>query len=73
MILSRRKGESITIGKDVTVTIVESGGLVRVGITAPPEVAVHRAEIADQIGRDHSLGKVNGERREEFRARDKSG
>lgn len=73
LILSRRKGESITIGKDVTVTILDNGSSIRLGITAPKNVAVHRSELADVIGRDHSLSKVNGERREEFRARDKSG
>jgi carbon storage regulator len=46
LILSRRSGESITIGDDITVTIVGiSGSQVRLGIAAPREVRVLREEI----------------------------
>jgi len=46
LILSRRCGESITIGDDITITIVGiSGGQVRLGIAAPREVRVLREEI----------------------------
>lgn len=50
LILSRRLGESIKIGDEVTVTILQvKGGQVRIGITAPKEVAVHREEIYQRI------------------------
>lgn len=46
LVLTRRVGESITIGDDVVVTVVAaSGGQVRVGITAPRSVQVLREEI----------------------------
>lgn len=50
LILTRRAGESITIGDDIVVTVVEvSGSQVRVGISAPREVRVLREEIQKQI------------------------
>ncbi|MDP2601865.1 MAG: carbon storage regulator CsrA [Deltaproteobacteria bacterium] len=46
LILSRRPGESVTIGDDITITIAAiSGSQVRLGITAPREVRVLREEI----------------------------
>ena len=46
LILSRRPGESLTIGDDVVVTVIGvSGNQIRLGITAPREVRVLRAEI----------------------------
>lgn len=50
LVLSRRAGESIVIGDDVTVSILEvRGDIVRVGIDAPRSVAVHRAELLEQL------------------------
>lgn len=50
LILSRRSGESITIGDDITVTIVGiSGNQVRLGIAAPRDVRVLREEIYKAI------------------------
>jgi carbon storage regulator len=46
LVLTRRAGESVVIGSDVVVTIVEvRGDVVRVGIDAPREVQVHREEV----------------------------
>lgn len=46
LVLSRRTGESVMIGPDVVVTILEvRGDLVRVGIRAPRDVDVHREEV----------------------------
>ena len=46
LVLSRRPGESIMIGTDVVVTVLEvSGDTVRIGIRAPREIAVHREEV----------------------------
>ena len=46
LVLSRRPGESIMIGTDVVVTVLEvSGETVRIGVRAPREIAVHREEV----------------------------
>lgn len=50
LILTRRVGESVVIGEDVTVTVLGvKGNQVRIGINAPKHVAVHREEIAERI------------------------
>ncbi|MFC6288156.1 carbon storage regulator CsrA [Nocardioides sp. GCM10027113] len=50
LVLSRRAGESVVIGDDVTISILEvRGDVVRVGISAPRSVAVHRAELLAQL------------------------
>ncbi len=50
LVLSRRAGESIVIGDNVTVSILEvRGDVVRVGIDAPRSVAVHRAELLEAL------------------------
>lgn len=50
LILTRRVGETINIGNDVEVTVLGiKGNQVRIGITAPPAVPVHREEIAARI------------------------
>jgi len=46
LILTRKQGESITIGNDIKVTILDvKGKYVRVGVEAPRDLAVHRQEI----------------------------
>lgn len=50
LVLSRRVGESVVVGDDVTLTILEvRGDVVRVGIKAPRSVQVHRAELLEQL------------------------
>lgn len=56
LILTRRVGETLMIGDSVTVTVLGvKGNQVRIGITAPKDVAVHREEIYQRIhGEDGS-------------------
>ena len=53
LVLSRRRDESIMIGDDVEIRIVAvSGNKVRLGITAPKSVEVHRKEIFEAIQKE---------------------
>ena len=57
LILTRRVGETVMIGNDVTVTVLGvKGNQVRIGITAPKDVAVHREEIYQRIQNDDGKG-----------------
>jgi carbon storage regulator len=50
LVLTRRTGEAIRVGHDIVATIMGlKGNQVRLGIDAPKEVAVHRAEIYERI------------------------
>ena len=52
LVLYRKKNETIVIGDDITITVVElRGDKVRLGIEAPKDVPVHRREIFDAIHR----------------------
>ena len=56
LVLTRRAGESLKIGNHVTVTVLgDSGRPVRIGVDAPREIPVHRAEVHARIVRS---GKV---------------
>ncbi len=53
LVLSRQKDESIVIGDDIEITIVDvRGDKVRLGITAPRNIPVHRREIYEAIQRE---------------------
>ena len=55
LILTRRMGENLRIGDDVVVTVLGvRGNQVRLGITAPPDVEVHREEIFERIKRERA-------------------
>ena len=50
LVLSRRLGESVMIGDDITVTVLEvRGDIVRLGIDAPRDVKVHREEVYREV------------------------
>ena len=60
LILTRRVGESVVIGEDVTVTVLGvKGNQVRIGINAPKHVAVHRDEIFERIKSGRTAGDGN--------------
>jgi carbon storage regulator len=55
LILTRRVGETLMIGDEVTVTVLGvKGNQVRIGVNAPRDVAVHREEIYERIKRDQA-------------------
>ncbi|MCX5635800.1 MAG: carbon storage regulator CsrA [Planctomycetota bacterium] len=58
LVLSRQRDESIMIGDNVEITIVDvRGDKVRLGITAPKDISVHRREVYDAIQREKTEKK----------------
>ncbi len=63
LILTRRVGETVMIGNDVTVTVLGvKGNQVRIGVNAPRDVAVHREEIFERIKREERDGGAEAAR-----------
>jgi len=59
LILTRRVGETVVIGDDVTVTVLGvKGNQVRLGVNAPKQVAVHREEIYERIQREQAENRT---------------
>ena len=60
LVLVRNWGESITIGDDILVTVLSGRGRqIRLGITAPKNIAVHREEIHQRIADEEGRGNSN--------------
>jgi len=58
LVLTRKSGESIVVGEDVVITVLEvKGGQVRLGVEAPKDVTIHRSEVREQVLADNSLDK----------------
>lgn len=56
LILTRKSGETIRIGDDIAISVIEiRGNQVRIGITAPRDVTVHREEVYEQIQDQNKL------------------
>ena len=53
LVLTRKYGERIVIGRDIRVTVLEvRGNRVKLGLEGPPQVPVHREEVSRRIARD---------------------
>ncbi len=65
LVLSRHRDESIIIGDDIVITIVDiRGDKVRLGIAAPNEIPVHRQEVYDAIQKEREIASNDSEAQE---------
>ncbi|QDT30527.1 hypothetical protein Enr10x_58930 [Gimesia panareensis] len=63
LVLSRQRDESIIIGDNIVITIVDiRGDKVRLGIQAPTEIPVHRQEVYDAIQRENAMKEAETQR-----------
>lgn len=61
LILTRRVGETVMVGDDVTITVLGvKGNQVRIGVNAPKHVSVHREEIYQRIKKEQEAGEGSG-------------
>lgn len=62
LVLTRRPGESIVVGENIVVTVIEiKGGQVRIGIDAPRDVDVYREEIYEQVKQENLSAIANAD------------
>ncbi len=74
LVLSRRVGESVMIGSNVRVTVVDArGDQVRLGIDAPRSIAVHREEVFRQVQDANAAAAASADRNSPLLTRKPSG
>jgi len=62
LILSRRVGEAVTVGNEVTITVLSvKGNQVRLGVQAPKHIAVHRQEVFQRIQMEQTVSEAETE------------
>ena len=62
LVLTRKAGESIVIGSQIRITVLEmQGRQIRLGIDAPPEIPVHRGEVYERIKEENKQAAMAGE------------
>ena len=67
LVLTRKAGESIVIGNEVVITVLEiRGGQIRIGVDAPRDLTVHRAEIYQQVMAENQAAVASADRRSEI-------
>lgn len=60
LVLSRKKNESIIIGDDIEIVVVDvKGDQVKIGIKAPRKITVHRAEVYAEIQKENEIAAKN--------------
>ena len=73
LVLSRQRDESIIIGDNIVITIVDiRGDKVRLGIEAPTEIPVHRQEVYEAIQRENAKADAEGRVMRRGAAKEKS-
>ncbi len=61
LVLSRKQGERIVIGRDIVITVLEApGGRARLGISAPQGTPIHREEVLQRIAREEIAESTEG-------------
>lgn len=68
LVLSRQRDETIMIGDEIQITVVDiRGDKIRLGITAPARIAVHRKEVYDAIREENTIAaRLEGETIDSF-------
>jgi carbon storage regulator len=55
LVLSRKEGERIVVGRDILITVIESrDNRVRLGISAPKEIPINRQEVSERLAREEA-------------------
>ena len=59
LVLSRKEGERIVVGRDILITVIESrGNRVRLGITAPQGISINRQEVSERLTREETVNAL---------------
>lgn len=67
LVLARKKGQSIIIGNDIKIVLVEvSGETVRLGVEAPPNLEIYRGELYNKLKKENTLSIIDAENIKDF-------